>query len=282
MKLDNIYDLKSAESIILYILIVFIISFFATKILRFILKRRLKKKLKDMEDSETGINFFKNSIKFFVYTSSFLVIMISIPSFRDKASYIFSGAGILAAIIGFAAQSAISNLIAGVFIVIFKPFRVGDFIKLDTNRMGVVQDITMRHTVINNFENKRLIIPNSMISTESVFNHTIEDSKILTFNSFKIGLKADIDKAKKIIEEEALKMEYTIDNRSPQDILANKPQVRLRCIEVNEIFINLRALVWINDPFKEFEFKSLLRESVHKRFIKEKIELPTPIMRLNG
>ena len=282
MKLDNIYDLKSAESIILYILIVFIISFFATKILRFILKRRLKKKLKDMEDSETGINFFKNSIKFFVYTSSFLVIMFSIPSFRDKASYIFSGAGILAAIIGFAAQSAISNLIAGVFIVIFKPFRVGDFIKLDTNRMGVVQDITMRHTVINNFENKRLIIPNSMISTESVFNHTIEDSKILTFNSFKIGLKADIDKAKKIIEEEALKMEYTIDNRSPQDILANTPQVRLRCIEVNEIFINLRALVWINDPFKEFEFKSLLRESVHKRFIKEKIELPTPIMRLNG
>ena len=273
MKLDNIYDLKSAESIILYILIVFIISFFATKILRFILKRRLKKKLKDMEDSETGINFFKNSIKFFVYTSSFLVIMFSIPSFRDKASYIFSGAGILAAIIGFAAQSAISNLIAGVFIVIFKPFRVGDFIKLDTNRMGVVQDITMRHTVINNFENKRLIIPNSMISTESVFNHTIEDSKILTFNSFKIGLKADIDKAKKIIEEEALKMEYTIDNSSPQDILANKPQVRLRCIEVNEIFINLRALVWINDPFKEFEFKSLLRESVHKRFIKEKIEL---------
>ena len=95
MKLDNIYDLKSAESIILYILIVFIISFFATKILRFILKRRLKKKLKDMEDSETGINFFKNSIKFFVYTSSFLVIMFSIPSFRDKASYIFSGAGIL-------------------------------------------------------------------------------------------------------------------------------------------------------------------------------------------
>ena len=81
------------------------------------------------------------------------IIISTVPIFKQKAGYIFSGAGILAAIIGFAAQDALSNLVAGFFIVIFKPFRVGDYIKLDKERSGIVDDITLRHTVINNFEN---------------------------------------------------------------------------------------------------------------------------------
>ncbi|WP_367589801.1 mechanosensitive ion channel family protein [Aquimarina sp. 2201CG1-2-11] len=217
----------------------------------------------------TSLKFAKNSIKFVFFLLAFIVIIGTVPFLRRQATLIFSGAGILAAIIGFAAQAAISNLIAGVFIVIFKPFRIGDYIKLDKERVGIVVDITLRHTVINTFENKRLIIPNSIISTESILNHTIEESRVLSFNNLKVGLNADIDLVRKIILEEAEKLEYsTVDDDN------NAAEVRV--IDIYESYIHIRAYVWISEPFKEFRMKCKLKEKVHKRFLEENVEMPIP------
>jgi small-conductance mechanosensitive channel len=280
MKLVNeILKLDTAWNISIYIVVVLLVSWGVSRLIRLIIVSYLKKS-KSEKYKKTSLQFLKNSIKFFVVLLAILFIIITVPVFKNKAAFIFSGAGILAAIIGFAAQAAISNLIAGVFIVIFKPFRVGDYIKLDDSRIGIVEDITLRHTVINNFENKRLIIPNSIISTESVLNHTIEDSHILSFNNFKLGLFADIDLAKQIIEEEALKLDGVIDYRTPTEVLAISNQVEIRVIEVSENYILIRAYVWVNDPLEEFTVKCALNEAVHKRFVKEGVDLPIPIRRI--
>lgn len=74
----------------------------------------------------------------------------SVPALRSLSLSIFAGAGIMAAIIGFASQKAFSNIISGIFIAIFKPFRVDDRIQVGTYS-GIVEDITLRHTVIRNF-----------------------------------------------------------------------------------------------------------------------------------
>ncbi|MDY0779693.1 mechanosensitive ion channel family protein [Tenacibaculum sp. IB213877] len=274
--LDKILSPNDLWSIMLFIMFITLIAWIISRILRFIILLILRARKKD-RFGRTSIQFLRNSVKFFIGGFAFIYIVYSIPMFKSKANLIFSGAGILAAIIGFAAQAALSNLIAGAFIVIFKPFRVGDYIKLDEFRMGIVEDITLRHTVINNFENKRLIIPNSVISTDSILNHTIEDSHILSFNNFKVGLKADIDLARKIIQEEALKMPPVMDNRTPEQILSNKPQIEVRVIDIHENHIHMRAYVWINEPFLEFKTKCDLKEIVHKRFVKEGVDLPIPI-----
>ncbi len=177
-------DLTQGLHIVGFIISLLIISVLVSRIIRYVLIRIISKR---RTQSNTSLNFLKNSIRFITIVMAFMVIVLSVPMFRNQAKFIFSGAGILAAIIGFAAKDAISNLVAGSFIVIFKPFRVGDYVRLDNNRVGIVQDITLRHTVINNFENKRLIIPNSIISTESILNHSIEDSYILSFNNFRVG-----------------------------------------------------------------------------------------------
>lgn len=277
--LDGVLIPNSFWEILIFTSIIFVIAWLISKVIRFFIVQYIQRKQKDTYGT-TSIRFVKNSIKFFVFFLAFIYIIMTVPVLRKEATLIFSGAGILAAIIGFAAQAAVSNLIAGVFIVIFKPFRVGDYIKLDEERIGIVQDITLRHTVINNFENKRLIIPNSVISTESVLNHTIDDSMILSFNNYKIGLNANINLAKKIIQEEAVKLDYVIDNRTPKEILTNKDQIEVRVVDVTENFIHLRAYVWLNEPFEEFKFKCLLRENVHNRFIDEKVDLPIPIRQI--
>lgn len=277
--IDNLLKLDNFWSILLYVLLVLVVAWLLSRIIRAIVVLIIKSKKNDKFGS-TSIQFFRNSIKFFIGLFALIYIVATIPFLRSKATLIFSGAGILAAILGFAAQAALSNLIAGAFIVMFRPFRVGDYIKLDQQRMGIVEDITLRHTVINNFENKRLIIPNSVISTESVLNHTIEDSHILSFNNFKTGIRADIDLAKKIIQEEAVKLEFVIDNRTPEEVLQNKPQIEVRVIEVLDSYIHLRAYIWLNNPFKEFKIQCDLKEAVYKRFRKEGIQLPIPVRRV--
>ncbi|MBK6829965.1 MAG: mechanosensitive ion channel [Flavobacteriales bacterium] len=88
-------------------------------------------------------------------------IIYSIPSFKHIAVTVFAGAGILVAIVGLAAQDAFSNIISGVFIVAFKP-SAGDQVSV-AGHSGVVEDITLRHTVIRTLENRRAIIPNGKI-----------------------------------------------------------------------------------------------------------------------
>ncbi len=278
-QIDNFFELDSFWNIFLYCTLVFFITWIFSRVIRYFIVWRIKRRKKERFGG-TSIFFLKNSIKFFLGLCAIGYLIYVVPSLRSKATIIFSGAGILAAIIGFAAQAALSNLIAGVFIVIFKPFRVGDYIKVDDERIGIVQDITLRHTIINTFENKRLIIPNSIISTESILNHTIEDSNILSFNNFKIGLNADVDLAKKIIQEEAIKLDFVIDNRTPEEVLKDEHQIIVRFIDVTEGFIHLRAYVWLNEPFEEFKLKCDLKEAVYKRYVAEGVDLPIPMRKI--
>ena len=277
--LDNFLKLDEFWSITTYIILITFAAWVISRIIRFFIVLIIKQKQKD-QFGKTSILFLRNSIKFFIGLIAITYIIFSVPIFRSKAAFIFSGAGILAAIIGFAAQAAISNLIAGAFIVIFKPFRVGDFIKLDDLRTGIVEDITLRHTVINNFENKRLIIPNSIISTESVLNHTIDDAHILSFNNFLIGLNANIDLARKIILDEVKKLDFVLDNRINSETRSTTNSTEVRVINVTESHIHLRAYVWINDPFQEFKIKCALKEAVHKEFVIQGVDLPIPIRRV--
>jgi len=76
----------------------------------------------------------------------------------------------------FASQHAFANIVSGIFIVIFKPFGVGDWIKIGSNgTSGTVEDITLRHTVITTWEHKSLIIPNAKIDDMSIINYTINE-----------------------------------------------------------------------------------------------------------
>ncbi|MGB5238969.1 MAG: mechanosensitive ion channel domain-containing protein [Flavobacteriaceae bacterium] len=129
---------------IILVVAILLVAFIILKILRYLLGKFLKRSSKDLNVDPTQYYFLKNALSFVIYLAAIIVIMYSIPELKQLGVTLFAGAGILAAIIGFASQSAFANIISGIFVVIFKPFRVGDTVEISKQYFGTVEDITLR------------------------------------------------------------------------------------------------------------------------------------------
>jgi small-conductance mechanosensitive channel len=244
------------------------------RIIRWLIDKSFEKDISNSE--KTKLKFFKNASSLIIWTFAIAAVIYIIPKLRALAITMFAGAGIFMAILGFAAQQAFANIISGVFIVFSKPFRVGDYVKIGTLDYGIVEDITLRHTIIKTFENKRIVIPNSVLSTETLINDCINDPKICKFIEFGISYDSDIDKAIKIIQEVAINHPNSIDNRTEEEIKNGEPEVLVRVISFGDSSVNLRAYVWTSEYNHSFQLASDIKKKVKERFDKEGIEIPFP------
>ena len=224
----------------------------------------------------TNFSFLKNSVSILIYTIAIIFIFLKIPYLRSLGTALFAGAGIFAAVIGFASQKAFSNIISGIFILIFKPFRVKDTIEFLNSTKGVVEEITLRHTIIRNYENRRVIIPNGIISDDTIINSNILDQKIRMHIVFSISYDSNIEKATTIIREESMKHASFLDNRNEDEKLKNQPAVTVRLIELADFALKLKAYVWTTNNDDAYALKCDVLKSVFDRFNKEGIEVPFP------
>jgi small conductance mechanosensitive channel len=262
---------------ILFALVVIIISVVVGRLFRYVIGRGVKgavRKLKIVDP--TKYNFLKNAVEFIIYIIAAIVIFRSIPTLRTYGTALFAGAGVLAAIVGFASQSAFSNIVSGIFIVIFKPFSVGDRVKIGALYQGDVEDITLRHTIIRDFENRRIVIPNSVMNNETIVNSTLMEEKICVFIELGITFESDNNKAMRIMADEALRHRDCLDNRSAEEKSNDYPQVEVRLIRFSDSAQVLRAYVWAKDPTAGFNLKCDLLKSIKDRFDAAGIALAYP------
>lgn len=244
--------------------------------IRKILTALINRNSKTLNTNPTNFIFLKNSVSFIVYSFVIMWIFIKIPYFNALGNALFAGAGVLAAVIGFASQKAFSNIIGGLFILIFKPFSVGDVIEISNNRKGKVEEITLRHTVIKDYEFRRVVIPNSTISDETIINSSITDSKIRKHVEFGIAYDVNIDQAISIIQDEVRRHPNYIDNRTAEDIFNNISDVEVKVIALDDFAVTLRAYVWSEDNDKAFDLKCAVLKSVKEAFDQNGIEIPFP------
>jgi len=256
-----------------FVIMVLVITFIISLVLRFLVGRFFRAAARKLKVDPTRYNFFKNAVDFILFFAAIVVIFRSIPSLRTYGTGLLTGAGVLAAIVGFASQSAFSNIISGFFLVIFKPFSVGDRVKIGQSYTGDVEDITLRHTIIKDFENKRIIMPNSVISNETIVNSTSVDEKICVFIELAVSVDANLDKAIGVIQDEASKHRYYIDNRSELEMARGEQPVMVRVITFLNGGIMLRAYVWTRNATDAFDLKCDLNKSLKDRFDKEGIAL---------
>lgn len=265
---ENLFSLGLFITIILATLMVaYMVNRFFGKLIR--------RSTTDLKNDPTNYQFLRHLIVALVYITGFSVAIYSMPSLRAIAGTLLAGASILAVAVGFASQHALSNIVSGVFIVIFRPFRVNDRLSV-RGLQGIVEDITLRHTVIRDFENKRIIIPNAVISDEIIINSDFEEDKICKFIDVGITYDSDIDRAKVIMEEEVLKHPLHIDSRTPQEKEAGEVEVPVRVLLLGESSVKLRAWAWAKDSPDGFVLMCDLYESIKKRFDAEGVEIAFP------
>jgi len=238
-------------------------------------KRLIRKSTKKLKNDPTNYKFLRHAIRALIYIIGLSMAIFTVPSLKLLASSLLAGAGVLAIALGFASQHALSNIISGVFIVVFKPFRVNDHLRI-SGLSGVVEDITLRHTVIRDFENRRIIIPNSKISEEIIINADFEDDKICKWIEIGISYDSDIEKAKQIIKNQIINHPLSIDVRTPEEKSEGVELALVKVISLGDSSVNLKGWAWAKDSPDAFNMGCDLIESIKLQFDKEGISIPFP------
>ncbi|MFT7615475.1 MAG: small conductance mechanosensitive channel [Candidatus Woesearchaeota archaeon] len=261
---------------VVIVTLLFFLTHFLAKLVNSNMRHRLGKANRILNITKTQDVIIRHVTTAMIYFIGAGIAIYIIPSLRAISVSLFAGAGVLAVIVGFASQQAVSNIISGVFIAIFTPFRVDDLIQMDKDILGRVEDITLRHTVIRTFENKRVVIPNSVMNNEIITNFNIEDEKICQFIEFGISYDSDIDLAEKIMRDEAQNHPLMIDVRTPDEKLHNTEKIRVSVLGLDDSSVKLRAWVWADTPINAYHLLWDLNKSIKQRFDKEGVEIPFP------
>ncbi len=257
-----------------FVLILFITFLFA-QIINKLLTNYFKKKTRRLKVDATQFSVFSRLLVFFIYLTGIFLALGTLPQFKTLSLSFFASAGIIAAIVGFASQKAFSNIISGIVIASNEPFRVGDLIKVD-NFWGFVEDITLWHTIIKDFENRRIIFPNAKISEATVENYNIFDNRVCKFIEFNIAYDANVDKAIEIMKEEILKHPNFYDNRSEEEKAEGVEALKVKMIGFQDSSVTLRAWAWTKDPISAYYLQWDMNRNIKARFEKEGIEIPYP------
>ena len=229
------------------------------------------------KNDPTSFKFLRYLAIFSICYTGILMALFAFPSFRTLAQTALGGAGLLVIITGVASQEALSNIVGGIFIILFKPFKIGDIIRVTDSMVGEVVDLTMRHTLLRNFENKMIIIPNSIINKEKIVNYDFGESKNCEYIEINITYDSNMKLAKKIMQEECEKHPLIYDNRTIIEINENEPIVKTALINFNDYTVTLRAWAWSANYSDSFTLKTNVFESIKVRFDQEGIQMQLPL-----
>ncbi len=254
-------------------LVLIAITFIIVALLKRLFNRMIKHSTEFMQNDPTSYQFLKHLIVGLVYVIGFGMALYTLPSFKTVAGTLLTGAGVIAVAAGFASQHALSNIISGLFIVIFKPFRVNDRLTIGTIS-GVVEDITLRHVVIRDFHNRRVVIPNTVISNDIIVNADYKDERICRWIQVGVGYDANIDQAKEIIRNIVMAHPLLIDGRSQEQIERNDPIVQVRVLSLGASSVDLRAWAWAKEVSDAFVLECDVYEQILKAFGEAGIDIP--------
>lgn len=212
---------------LVYALIIFIIGKFVARIVtRLIEKAMVRAKV------DPSIASFTKSLMYFGVMIFVVIACLNKLGIETTSFIAIIGAAGLA--IGLALQGSLANFAAGVLLLLFKPFKVGDFIEA-AGKLGSVEEIQVFNTILNSPDNRRMIVPNAKVTGDIVTNFT-DISKRRIDLVFGISYGDDMKKAK-----EALERVVKSDPRILKD-----PAPTIAVFELGESSVNLVCRPWVN------------------------------------
>jgi small-conductance mechanosensitive channel len=211
-----------------------------------------------------------------IYSIAIFLIALSVPALSNIATAAGASAGAIAIIAGVASQEGIANLVGGLFIAFFKPFRIGDIVKIGASPMGRVEDINLRHTVIKDFQNIRIIIPNAIVNKENISNYDMIETKNCEWIEVGISYSSDMDTAISVLRDICENHPFCMDLRTEKDKEKGVPKVDVQVVGLGNSSINLKAWVWSASYLRGFEMRNQIYKSIKEGFDAAGIEIPFP------
>ena len=261
----------------IWILVIIVSAFILQRVVRYFLKKFIDLSSKQMNTDPTQFKFLRNIARFVIYSAALIAIIYMIPAFKKVAISLFAGVGILTAAIAFASQAALSNIVGGIFLVIFKPIRMYDYVRISAEYEGMVEDINIRHTTLRNPENRRVIVPNSVMSSATIINSSIIESVTCRFLSVPVSFDSDLEKAISVIQRVASENPKVYDNRKPEDVENGEPKIRVNVMDFTTTGVVLRADIWGMTSGEAFQACCDIRRAIKLAFDKESINIVSPI-----
>ena len=237
-------------------LIVVIVGKQLVKILLKVIKVALEK-----ANTEETVRIFIANLLNTVFTVIIFVAAINQLGVETTSIIALLGAAGLA--IGLALQGSLANFAAGILIVIFRPYKVGDYIEAGTN-VGTVKDIQIFSTVLRTPDNKSIVVPNGSIMDGSITNYSEQPTRRIDIIA-SCSYEDDLDKVKIVLQ--------TILDNEERILTEPKPQIAVS--ELAESSVNFIVRPWVNSPDYLPVMYSLL-ENIKKSFDKEGISIPYP------
>ncbi len=133
-----------------------------------------------------------------------IATFVNFPSLGAAIASIFVAAGFVSIVVGLAAQTSLSNIIAGVVISTSQPFKIGDALSY-AGEWAWVEDIKLTFTILKTWDNRRLVVPNQMFLNSTMINYDEADSTKLCIVYVSITFESDLDKAIEILKDAARK-----------------------------------------------------------------------------
>ncbi len=233
-----------------------IIGIWVAKILAKTFGRVLRKR----EVDETLLKFLVSVVKITLIT---FVIISAIAQVGIETTSFVAVIGAAGLAVGFALQGSLSNLAAGVMLIIFKPFKVGNYIE-GGGAAGSVESIGIFVTTLVTPDNKLVVVPNSTMTGGNITNYSAKDTRRVDM-VFGIGYSDDIDKAKKVIED--------VLNSDKRILKEPAPQVVVSELADSSVNFNVRPWV-ITADFWSVYFDTT--EAIKKKFDEQNISIPFP------
>jgi len=204
---------------------------------------------------------FASSLAYFAMLA--FVIVATLEQLGVKATSFVAIIGAAGLAVGLALQGSLSNFAAGVLIILFRPFKIGDYVEA-AGTAGVVKEITILTTVLATPDNKKIIVPNSAVMSGTITNYSANDTRRLDM-VFGVSYGDDLPKVKRILEEM-----IAADERCLKD---PAPTVGVLALADSSINFAVRPWVKTSDYWAVF-FDMQMR--VKQRFDAEGITIPFP------
>lgn len=158
--------------------------------------RRLQRNRKNIQ-----LSFFQHIVSIMIVLTVLLFAVSAFSGAKTIWQTIFGGTAIISAVLAFAAQDVIKDILAGLMISTYRPFEIGNRIELENGVAGIVEEITMRHVVILEIDSVRRVIPNSKINAMQLTNCSYHSAQRSLTLRYPVGYESDLELVKDLIAE---------------------------------------------------------------------------------